>query len=75
MMDGVPSKVNVLLWIASYPWLMFLEGVQSWVDFLIVLFYGLCPILVNFLIVLFMEGVQSFVKVLFAESVRSWSIS
>ena len=23
MMDGVPSKVNVLLQVVSYPWLMF----------------------------------------------------
>ena len=47
MMDGVPSKVNVLLWMASYPWLMFLEGVQSWVDFLIVLFMESVQILVT----------------------------
>ena len=37
---------------------MFLEDVQFWVDFLIVLF---------------MESVQSWFSVLFAESVQSWS--
>ena len=37
MMDGVPSKVNVLLQKVSNPGLVFLEGVQSCVDFLIVL--------------------------------------
>ena len=60
MMDGVPSKVNVLLWIASYPWLMFLEGVQILRRFPYCSFYGLCPILV---------------KVLFTESVQSWSLA
>ena len=59
MMDGVPSKVNVLLWIASYPWLKFsLRKVSN-------------PGLISLLFFLWKVS-KSFVKVLFAESVQSW---
>ena len=60
MMDGVPSKVNVLLWKVSYPELMFF-------------LWKVSKSCVDSLIVLFMDCVQSWVSVLFMESVQSWS--
>ena len=48
-----------------------MESVHSWIDFLIVLFMDCVQ---SWSISrLFLEGVQSFVKVLFVESVQSWS--
>ena len=53
MMDGVPSKVNVLLRKVSNPGLVFLEGVQSWVSVLFM------EGVLSWVSVLFMEGVLS----------------
>ena len=55
MMDGVPSKVTVLLVESVQSWVsvLFMDGVQSWVS------------------VLFMDGVQSWVSVHFMDGVQS----